>query len=77
MSYSKAPSGHTEFGGGPGLIDPELRKDRNLTAEEEMMEMKLSNPNDANTAMQDVDLYYQPAPKPTPWDDPTTAKGTS
>lgn len=76
MAYRKAPKGHTEFGGGPGLIDPESRKDRNLTNEEELYEMYASNPNDAKTPMAEVDLEYRPLPKPTEWDDPTTAKGT-
>jgi len=41
MAYTKdsIPPGHTEFGGGPGLIDPENRKDRNLTNEERLMEL--------------------------------------
>lgn len=77
MGYTKVPKGHTEFGGGPGLIDPEARKDRNLTAEEEMLEIYASNPADGKTQMQDVDLDYRPRPKPTVWDDPSTAKGTS
>ncbi len=77
MVYRKAPRGHTEFGGGPGLIDPEVRKDRvGMTNEELMLELKFSNPNDATTKPEDVDLNYRPAPKPTPWDDPRTAKGT-
>lgn len=77
MAYRKAPKGHTEFGGGPGLIDPESRKDRNLTNEEQLLEMYASNPNDAKTPLEEVDLDYRPLPKPTPWDDPNTAKGTN
>jgi len=77
MAYRKAPKDHTEFGGGSGLIDPESRKDRNLSPYEEMLEMKLSNPNDAKTPVEEVDLNYRPSPKPTEWDDPETAKGTS
>lgn len=77
MAYRKAPKDHTEFGGGPGLIDPEQRKDRVVSSEDEMMEMYLSNPNDGKTPMEEVDLDYRPAPKPTEWDDPETAKGTS
>jgi hypothetical protein len=76
MPYKKAPSGHTEFGGGPGLIDPMSRANRNLTAEEELLEMYASNPNDGKTPLQEVDLDYRPLPKPTEWDDPKTAKGT-
>lgn len=77
MAYRKAPKGHTEFGGGPGLIDPEARKDRNLTPEEQLMEIYASNPYDGVTPLEDVDLNYRPLPKPTPWDDPSTAKGTN
>lgn len=46
MAYTRdsVPSDHTEFGGGPGLIDPELRKDRVLTAEQIRMEMMFTNP---------------------------------
>lgn len=77
MPYRKAPKGHTEFGGGPGLIDPVLRADRNLTPEEEMIELYCSNPNDPKTKLEDVDIYYRPLPKPTPWDDASTEKGTT
>lgn len=28
MPYNKAPKGHSEFGGGPGMIDPQRRQDR-------------------------------------------------
>lgn len=46
MAYTRdsVPSDHTEFGGGPGLIDPELRKDRVLTAEDKRMEIMFTNP---------------------------------
>lgn len=77
MAYRKAPKDHTEFGGGPGLIDPESRKDRNITAEESLFEIYASNPTDGTTPMEEVDLNYRPLPKPTEWDDPETAKGTS
>lgn len=77
MPYSKVPKDHTEFGGGPGLVDPQSRKDRNLTPEESLLEIYASNPHDEKTDLADVDLYYRPLPKPTPWDDPSTAKGTT
>jgi hypothetical protein len=76
MAYRKAPKDHSEFGGGPGLIDPESRADRNITNEEALLEIYASNPNDAKTPLEEVDLYYRPLPKPGEWDDPTTAKGT-
>ena len=46
MAYTKdsIPKGHGEFSGGPGLIDPELRKDRVLTAEDQRMEIMFTNP---------------------------------
>lgn len=46
MPYSKnsIPKDHTEFGGGPGLIDPVLRKDRLLTNEEQLIEIYATNP---------------------------------
>lgn len=41
MPYSKEtiPPNHTEFGGGPGMIDPVMRADRNLRPEEELWEI--------------------------------------
>lgn len=47
MPYSREsiPKSHTEFGGGPGLIDPVLRADRNLTPEQELMEIYATNPS--------------------------------
>lgn len=46
MAYTKdtIPRGHTEFGGGPGLIDPESRADRALTPEERLLEIYATNP---------------------------------
>ena len=44
MPYSKAPRSHTEFGGGPGLIDPVARLDRTITPEEELIEIYATNP---------------------------------
>lgn len=56
MSYAKAPSDHGEFSGGPGLIDPERRKDRQVTAEEELVELYATNPADPNSEPSTVDL---------------------
>lgn len=52
MPYSRdsIPDDHTEFGGGPGLIDPELRKDRVLSAEDQRMEIMFTNPAPPDSA---------------------------
>lgn len=52
MAYTKdtIPRGHTEFGGGPGLIDPEMRSDRAVTAEERLIEIYATNPAGPETA---------------------------
>lgn len=52
MPYTKdsIPPDHTEFGGGPGLIDPVLRADRVLTAEQQRMEIMFTNPAPPDTA---------------------------
>jgi hypothetical protein len=46
MAYSREtiPSNHTEFGGGPGLIDPEKRKDRELLGYERLWEIYATDP---------------------------------
>jgi len=77
MPYEKAPKGHTEFGGGDGLIDPVARADRQLTAEEELWEIYHSNPADGTKDLADVDLTYRPVPEPTAPTDPATARGTN
>lgn len=46
MPYRKAPSDHTEFGGGPGLIDPAARADRNISAEQSLLEIYATDPSD-------------------------------
>lgn len=46
MPYKKAPVDHTEFGGGPGLIDPVLRQDRNITGPQALMEIYATDPTD-------------------------------
>jgi hypothetical protein len=78
MVYRKAPAGHTEFGGGPGLIDPEARKDRALTAEESLMEIYATRPDSQQGA-----AGYDPATAdlndrvtPEPWPNKATAIGT-
>ena len=49
MPYVKAPKGHSEFGGGAGLIDPMVRKDRALSAQEELIEIYATNPAAADS----------------------------
>lgn len=58
MAYRQIPADHSEFGGGPGIIDPELRKDRVVTAEEERMEIVATNPADAGSEPTTSDIYY-------------------
>lgn len=53
MAYTKdsVPSSHSEFGGGPGLIDPETRKDRVAMNNDELrLEIMFSNPDPPETA---------------------------
>jgi hypothetical protein len=73
MAYNKAPVGHTEFGGGPGLIDPEARKDRNLTGEQQLMEIYATDPGRAESLPETADLNIR---TPLPWTDKSTAIGT-
>lgn len=49
MPYNKVPADHSEFGGGPGLIDPVLRKDRLLSPEQERMELMFTRPDDPSS----------------------------
>lgn len=39
MPYKNIPKDHGEFSGGPGVIDPVLRGDRLVTAEDELREI--------------------------------------
>ena len=53
MAYTAGsiPKDHSEFGGGPGLIDPETRKDRvALTNDELRMEIMFTNPDPPGAA---------------------------
>lgn len=50
MPYKKAPADHSEFGGGPGMIDPMNRKDRTITPEEQLWEIYSTNPADPKSA---------------------------
>lgn len=75
MVYRKAPPGHTEFGGGDGLIDPERRKDRVVTPAEERMELMFTNPADPTSDPAVVELGVPIAD--TAWSDSSTAKGTT
>jgi len=70
MSYTKAPKNHGEFSGGPGLVDPEQRKDRNIgpatgplvdeRVGEELLEIYATNP-----AIADEDLATVQIERPT------------
>jgi len=77
MPRKKAPSDHTEFGGGPGLIDPVSRTDRNVSARDSLLEIYATNPNDPDADPATADLYAVPRPDPVVWKDPKTAKGTT
>lgn len=53
MAYTpdSLPKTHSEFGGGPGLIDPETRKDRvGMTNDELRLEVMFSNPDPPESA---------------------------
>lgn len=62
------PQDHTEFGGGPGLIDPLLRQERVVTAEDELREIYATNPHaaesDPNFKPETADLYDRPWASP-------------
>lgn len=84
MSRSITPD-DSEFGDGPGLIDETRRAERVIGQEatamgyqrmgEELWEIYATNPAnpDADPATSELGV----APAPTPWPDPSTAKGTS
>lgn len=48
MPYTNGtiPPDHSEFGGGPGLIDPVLRKDRVLEGHQALLEIYATDPTD-------------------------------
>ena len=53
MAYTAGsiPKDHGEFSGGPGLIDPEVRKDREgLTVDDLRMEIMFTNPDPPGSA---------------------------
>lgn len=60
MAYpGKAPSGHTEFGGGPGIVDPAARDARAFHASEShipISEFYATNPADPDSDPQTVPL---------------------
>jgi hypothetical protein len=60
MAYEDVPKGHTEFGGGPGMVDPERRKDRAVTPEEELRELyALDNMRD-DESVSEVEIPRRP-----------------
>jgi hypothetical protein len=77
MPRKRAPIDHTEFGGGPGLIDPVLREDRLVSANDQLKEIYATNPNDPEADPATSDLYAVPRPAPVVWKDPSTAAGTT
>ncbi len=71
MPYTREsiPDDHSEFGGGPGLIDPVLREDRLLTPEQQRMEIMFTNPADASVAVPQPDADgVVPAPGTAEWE---------
>lgn len=63
MARTKAPKGDTEFGGGPGLIDPERRKERVIGqaagplvqgVAEELWEIYATNPARSDEELSEV-----------------------
>lgn len=77
MPYKKAPKGHTEFGGGDGLIDPMVRKDGAEGAEGQLMELYAINPLDPKTTLEKANLNAVPRPEPYEWPDKKTRAGTT
>lgn len=79
MAYSKVPSGHSEFGGGPGLIDPEARRDRNLTGEESLLEIYATRPHarEGSASYDPATANLEDRSKVDPWPDASTAIGTT
>lgn len=74
MPYSKdsIPSNHTEFGGGPGMIDPQRRKDRVLLPHEQLWEIYATEPappsvahgaNDIEIAQRAAEIEVQNDPE--------------
>jgi len=64
MPYGKVPKGHSEFGGGEGLIDPQRRKDRVLSEGanppgEELWEIYATNSMDPNSNPENSDLTFK------------------
>lgn len=49
MPYKKVPKGHSEFGGGPGMIDPVVRKDRALEDHQQLWELYATDPAKADS----------------------------
>lgn len=67
MAYNKAPADHTEFGGGPGLIDPMRRADRAISPEEALMEIYATDPSDPKSDPATVSLTDR-SPRADKWD---------
>ena len=76
MPYKKAPKGHTEFGGGEGLIDPMVRSDGAESASDRLMELYAINPLDPSKKLEDANLNAVPRPEAYEWPDKKTKAGT-
>ena len=67
MAYTKdtVPSDHSEFGGGPGLIDAEVRKDRDITATEGLMEIYATDTTSQGRPVGSTEpVFLEPATAP-------------
>lgn len=65
MAYQKAPADHTEFGGGPGIMDTEARKDRAFRGDQQhipITEVYATNPADPNSDPTSVPLERERNP---------------
>lgn len=61
MPRTRAPRDHSEYGGGPGIIDPVRRADRAIgqavgVAGEELMEIYATDPNLADENLAEVEI---------------------
>lgn len=76
MAYTREtiPKSHTEFGGGPGMIDPVLREDRILKPEQQLWEIYATEPAPPSAAHGATDeIRVQRAAEIEEQNDPQTA----
>lgn len=60
MAYDEVEKGHTEYGGGPGMIDPEVRKDRALSSAEEVREIYALDNRRDDESPEEVEIPRRP-----------------